>query len=327
LPSRDLIAWVPAARDERLASVRLRTLLPVQYLADAGWRVELFREERVDDYSLVVFQKAYDTAALGLAERLADRGARLALDVCDNHFYNPLGLPEIDARAERLKRMLGLVDSVSVSAEPLRDLLPQLDAPVIDDALDEVEPPRRLWPRRGGCLRLVWYGNAGSESPPFGLVHVPPLVDLLNELRHALPLELTVISNSRERYAAAVADALFPTRYLEWTRDSFVRQFVAHDVCVIPIERNPFTICKTANRVALSLRLGVPVVADRIPSFEPFEPFIRLDDWAEGLIAYGRDAELRCSDAARGRAYVLETYTRDRVVAQWGAFLGATLVR
>ena len=35
---------------------------------------------------------------------------------------------------------------------------------------------------------------------------------------------------------------------------------------------NPFTLCKTVNRLATALLLGLPVVADMIPSYEELRP-------------------------------------------------------
>ena len=52
---------------------------------------------------------------------------------------------------------------------------------------------------------------------------------------------------------------------------------------VVPISPNPFTRCKSANRPALALAAGVPVVADAIPSYRELAPYLTLDDWAGGL--------------------------------------------
>ena len=165
------------------------------------------------------------------------------------------------------------------------------------------------------------------DSPAFGLVHLPRIVPALNDLHRRRPLELTVISNSPERYARVVGGARFPSRYVEWTSESFPRAFAQHDVCVIPIEVNPFTICKTANRVALSLRLGVPVIADAIPSFEPFADVMLVDSWPESLSRYASDAELRKRHVAAGQGLIDAVYTRERVVHQWGGFFERLLER
>jgi hypothetical protein len=302
-------------------------------LREAGWDSEIFEGRHADAYDLVVFQKIYDDSAIELARSLRTRGIVTVFDLCDNHFFNPDCLPALTERAVRLERMLDTVDAVSVSSEPLRELLAgrQCEAVVIDDAFDVLptgEPPSsklRGWHRLGRKtntkrLRLVWFGNAGLGSPPFGLVHLPKILPLLDEVDVDFPLNLTVISNSRRKYEEAVAGARIQTRYIEWGLAEFPTVFQQHDICVIPIEINPFTVCKTANRVALSLWLGVPVIADPIPSFQEFSRFILLDDWAVNLERYASTPALRMRHAEEGRAYVATTHTKARVISQWSDF-------
>jgi hypothetical protein len=327
------VGWIPFSSDPRIASARLRCALPARYLADAGWTSELLDPRRPDDHDVVVFQKAYSDDSVALARRLRARGTRIVFDLCDNHFYNPEGSPVIRERAERLRRMLDLADAVTVSTAPLRELVAERDPAVVDDALDEFERPSglrfrmasRLHPRSE--LRLVWFGNAGLEIPSFGLPHLARVIAVLEELHRTHPVRLTVISNSKKMYHHVLGPARFPHTYREWNADRFTRDFCSHDVCIIPIERNPFTVCKTANRVALSLRLGMPVLADSIPSFEEFASYILLGNWQENLSRYASDHRLREDHVREGRRYVEATYTRERVVAQWrGVFerLGAS---
>jgi hypothetical protein len=328
------IGWIPSSSNFAVASTRLRCALPCRYLRESGWDVEILDSREPYRYDLVVFQKMYDEEAIKLAWSLGDRGVRTAFDLCDNHFYNPDDLPALTARAERLRRMLNAVDAVSVSTEPLRDLICDHSPEVIDDALDEFHTAEtedvfarlRAWLRaRNESIRLVWYGIAGLESPSFGLPHLRTILPALEDLHQRVPLELTVISNSRKKYDEVLREARFPARYIEWKYETFPARFRFQDVCVIPIEQNPFTICKTNNRVALSLNLGVPVIADRIPSFEEFSDFILLDEWPESLERYATDSALREHDASAGSRYVKLTYTKERVVSQWSSFLERVL--
>ena len=322
------IAWIPSSQETRIASVRLRSLLPCRYLTESGWRCELTDARSCPDADVVVFQKKYGPREIELAESLRDRDTVTVFDLCDNHFYNPDDRPELAARAERLHRMIDLVDAVSVSTEPLRRLVPGKETALIDDAFDEVAARRTsTWrrrlsgaTRRGGELRLVWYGNAGLESPSFGLRHVRRVVPVLEELGSRRRLRLTVISNSREVFREVLGDARFPTEYHDWKEATFAELFTEQDVCIIPIEENPFTVAKTSNRVTLSLRLGVPVVADPIPSYEELAPFVLLGDWAESIERYAADPALRRRHAREGRAYVEAKYTRQRVADQWSSF-------
>jgi hypothetical protein len=323
---RPSIGWIPTTSDFAVASARLRCLLPSKYLRRAGWDSELLdrREPRRND--VVVFQKVYDDDAIALARSLRAAGTRVVFDLCDNHFYNPDDLAKLRERADRLQRMLELADVVSVSTEPLRELVPGKQTVLVDDALDEVEAPRRVpRPRLRRRLELVWYGNAGLLSPPFGLVHLPRVAPVLRELNARIPLRLTVISSSRDRYEEFVAGHGFPTRYVEWRFQTFPQQFAGHDVCILPIEANPFTVCKTANRVALSLKLGVPVIADPIPSFEPFAAAMLLDAWPSSLDTYARDVELRASHVRQGRALVAQRYAWERVARDWADVFACAL--
>jgi glycosyltransferase involved in cell wall biosynthesis len=319
------IGWIPFSNDLRIASARLRCALPARYLAEAGWHSELLDRREPYGYDIAVFQKAYDEDSLALASRLRGWGTRLVFDLCDNHFYNPGASPLLEERAGRLRRILDMADAVTVSTEQLRQLIAERDPAVVDDALDELEAPGALRIALGSRLRLrpelrlVWFGNAGMENPSFGLPHLRGVIPDLEELHSRSPLRLTVISNSKAAYRKVLAGARFPHRYREWRVERFPRTFCSNDLCIVPVERNPFTVCKTANRVALSLRLGVPVVADPIPSLDELAPYILFGNWRESLSRYASDHVLRISHAREGRRYVVATYTRERVVAQWSA--------
>jgi glycosyltransferase involved in cell wall biosynthesis len=140
----------------------------------------------------------------------------------------------------------------------------------------------------------------------------------LEELHRELPLSLSVISNSVSLFEKYTAGAGVPLVYHEWDRESFPHLFRRHDVCVLPVNVNPLTVCKTNNRLVLSLLLGVPVVADRIPSYEEFGDFVLFSDWRENLRRYALDPGLRRRHVRRGREYIRSKYNRERVVAQWG---------
>ena len=116
------IAWKPFSASPDKASARLRSFLPCQYLREAGWQCEIFESVNVASYELVIFQKAYDEESVMLAQSLSDRGVKTVLDLSDNHFFNPDDVPALRERAERLHRMIKVVDAVSVSTPELGKL-------------------------------------------------------------------------------------------------------------------------------------------------------------------------------------------------------------
>jgi hypothetical protein len=290
--------------------------------------------ESCRDADVVVFQKKYGFEELKFAEALRERSTVTVFDLCDDHFYNPGDLPEVAERAARAQRMIELVDGVSVSTEPMRRLVIGKDTALVDDAVDELAVRRaarwrrRLTRRRGDDeLRLVWYGEAGLASPSFGLRHLCKVLPVLDDLSRRQQLRLTVISNSREVFEQVLGGVDFAIEYHKWREETFPDLFVQNDICIIPIEKNPFTVAKTANRLILALRLGVPVVADAIPSYEEFAPFILFGDWAESIERYAADPALARRHVREGRAYIEAKYTAERVVDQWSSFFERLLDR
>ena len=324
------IAFRPSSPSPEMASARLRCFLPVRYLRAAGWECEVFEPSAWQRYRAVVLQKAYAEEDLTLADCLRAHGIRVIFDLCDNHFYVPTDRPDLRERANRLRRMIDRADAVSVCTNELARHVGR-PSTVIDDALDEIAPGwlapwqrtcrtilARCWRKR---FQLVWFGNAGLDSPPFGLIDLARLVPVLNELDRHVPLSLTVISNSRDAFVRHLAGARFPTRYREYHTHSVQGLLQAHDVCVIPVSPNPFTLSKTINRPALALLLGVPVVADAIPSYEDLRPFILMGSWRNHLSRYAQDHDLRQHHVEAGRHYLRQRYTPQNVVEQWSKFL------
>ncbi len=311
-----------------MASVRLRSLVPNQLLAQSGWDSELFKSVSTDRYDVVVFQKAYESEDILLAEGLADRGTRIVLDLCDNHFYNPEDLPQLTERADRLSRMVALADAISVSTPTLGQLIENKRVFLVDDALDPVIVARSReprWPRFRAGTHLAWFGTAGSRSLDFGLVDLARIIPNLNNLNTRVPITLTVISNSREEYRRHVKQANFSTHYCRWKFRTFSSFLASADIALIPITSNPFTICKTSNRIVTSLMLGTPVVADLIPSYREFEPYILVGEWERHLERYARDRELRHHHVTAGRQFVQQRFAPEVIVEQWSRVFHSVL--
>jgi hypothetical protein len=279
----------------------------------------------MDRYRTVIFQKAYSEEDLDIASHLRGLGTRTVFDLCDNHFYNPTGRDDYRARADRLQRMIDRVDAVTVATPELAKLVNR-PSTIIDDALDAVEPAgwsilRKILPRGRRPLRLVWFGNAGQDDPPFGLIdlaRIRPQLELLHECR---PIELTVISNSRASFNRYLDSVRFPVGYHEWNNARYQRILRRQDLCIIPVSPNPFTLCKTVNRLALALLLGLPVVADPIPSYEELRPFAFMENWQGGLHQYVRDIARQRAHIRAGSAFLRAKYTAERVVKQWTSVL------
>lgn len=326
----------PHSRRMHVASYRLRCHLVMEGLRAQGVDAALY--EAGDRPSVLVLSKLYDPASLAQALELKRQfGTRLYLDLCDNHFYFKEASAEASRRTAELDVAVRAVDHVIASTAYLADVIqqrPQMSVPVsvIEDLVEFPRPRQLLDPLRHPRRylqylslkswlekttpdvrrRLVWFGNHGGGFADSGMYDLRTIRPTLDELYRQVPISLTVISNSREKYEALVHDWTVPTYYLEWNETFISPALRLHGVSVIPITRNPFTLAKSPNRVETSLIHGLGVVADRIPSYDKYRDDIYLDDWQEGLQALvggtGDRGRLRSAEFAQANRDVIRAW-------------------
>ncbi len=169
---------------------------------------------------------------------------------------------------------------------------------------------------------MIWYGNAGSEQPRFGMVDLGTIIPFLNKVNLQHPLKLTVVSNSEVSFQKYVkAYASFEVCYIPWAKESFEYIIKEQDLCLIPVQQNPFTSCKTNNRVVLTLLLGVPILADPIPSYEEFSPFISLSDWEKNLVYFIEHKSLFKDKVKKGQVFISDKYSTEKIKERWKSVL------
>jgi hypothetical protein len=335
-----LVGWRPSSSDARVASVRIRCLNPMRELRRRGYPIELFDAGRRDTYSVVIFSKVYDDRTRAEARRLQANGAWIVLDLCDNHFYNPRNLDVLRRAAAELGRMVELADELVVSTDAMAEVLGRetggtKPVTVIGDAVETtIEGVRstlweRWWARRrlralaarlradGDATRLVWFGSHGGPSGDHGMGDLEAVRNTLTALHREHPLSLTVISNSAAKFAQLIRPWDLPTHYLDWSAETFLDALRLHTIALIPVRENPFTRCKTNNRVVTSLAAGLAVVANRIPSYHAFEACCVLNDLPGGLWRYIREPEARQADVAAGQRLIEQKWTLAAIADQW----------
>jgi hypothetical protein len=317
------VRWVPGAASDAVASARLRCYRPSVALAKAGWDSVVATGRRPMRADVVVFQKAYSDRHLALAARLRRRGTAIVLDLCDNHLHYSATEPVLARRADRLRRMIGLADVITASTPSMAELVDHPCVKLVDDALEMSQPIRLPTAERG--RRLVWFGNAGSDEEGFGMCDLGAIMSDVEKLAAGIDCELVVLSSSRDAFERHVGPRRIAARYVNWTPAAAAEALASADVALLPITPNPFTRCKTSNRVATALQSGVAVVAGRIPSYEEFSPYVRFGDWTNNLAAYLLDGNLRLEDVTRGQEFVSRRFPPELVGEQWTTALSAAL--
>lgn len=297
----------------------MRCREPSAALASRGWDSSLLRRTgwlgRAD---VVVFQKAYEPEHLRLARRLQRQGARVVLDVCDNHFDHPADDAVLADRARRLREMVAIADLVTASTPALASLVPHGRVHVVDDLIEQPGAVRTpAIPPREGLPVVAWFGNVGSVVPRFGLVDLEAIVPELEEAAAVERFQLVVCTSSRDAFEARIAPHPIPSTFVPWSPEAQGQVLASASAAVLPITPNPFTMCKTANRVATALLHGAPVIAGRIPSYEEFHPFIRFERWREHLLEVLHSPVEAARQVEAGRDYVARRFAREAIVQQW----------
>lgn len=340
------IGWKPRHASLRSAGTRIRCRNIVEELRTRNYSVECFRQRRCSRYDVIVFSKIYDDSSYNEAVDARQRGAKIVFDLYDNHFYNPKGSPDLQAARGQQLRMIELADLVVTSTVTLAEVVREeskLAKPitVIGDAVEEgvnllhQSALSRWWVtrkaddlikrirnrKRSGRTALLWFGIHGGPHAEHGMGDLERVRPVLERLDQEYPLSLTVISNSWAKYRRLISPWRIPTDYLEWEPSTFEQVAREHSIAVVPVTINPFTACKSANRLTQALALGLAVVADEIPSYQEFRDVVCLDQWEDGLRRYLSDPATRARDVAAGQQLIRERWTIAHIATQWESAL------
>ena len=300
-----MIGWYATSYDPSKASIRLRLLQPMKHLQEKGVGTELYDPKKgVGAYEAIIFSKSVQPATLTLARAAKAAGTLVIFDLCDN-IFEAKESPTKRRKVDRLRELLSLADAVTFATAGLQEQIvrrvPTIGGQqfIVPDMLEDLEGAsypislaQRFFMRRlasfhaanAGALRCVWFGNCQGKKS--GLAHVQGAVHELENFSRTHKVALTIIGDERARYWEASRKWRIPHFYLPWSLGTFWPAMKRHDVAIVPVERNDYTIGKTINRPATALRAGLGVIADSIPAYEELRPFIVLDDWQEGLHRY-----------------------------------------
>lgn len=330
------IYWHADHCDPKMAGTRLRMLKPAARLTEMGVSVETGNQIcPVKCYDAVLFSKSYGKEAIELAYKARAGNVPVIYDICDNVFEGKQSV-KAARRAAGVRKMLALADHSVFTTDVLRQQiinavpLMQHCTHIIPDGLDYFDPARHFesggarrdydrledfLSRHDGALRCIWFGkNQGKKS---GMVHLHHAVRELEAFAARHPVTLTVVSNDRMRYWLESRQWRVPHHYLDWRADSFGAVLSRHEVAIIPVERNNYTIGKTINRPATALLAGLGVVGDAIPAYEELRAYIPLDDWQGGLARYAQ-VPPACDPLIVEARHVLEQrYGMDSIGQAW----------
>ena len=293
---------------------------------------------------------AVATALVEFAEKAAALGATIIVDNCDNQFASETVSAQWTQSLELLQR-LAAASAVFVSCSmELQAVLRQnlratvlhtvIDDPVeqhtrldVDSLWKRVFSPQRMaarlitWrhalkllgERVSGRLPLVWYGSHGNSFAAGGMLDLLAIRPALEDANTVTPISLTVISNNKRKFDENFAEFKFPVYYLEWNRVTFHALLRQHSIVVIPSSDNPFTRCKSSNRLTLAVHHGVAVIADAMPAYQPYGEVVGLGNWEANLKKLLASRMARQQQVAAAQQLVDERNAGQVIAKRWEA--------
>ena len=290
---------------------------------------------------------------LNFARMLKAANAKIVVDNCDNQFSAQSDSLGWRAGLERLRQLGAIADVMVCCSTALADALKtQISGAarycVIDDPIEEkITYPgeskfKRLISPAENSARikrmilackikflktsekrnpLVWYGSHGNQFSPGGMLDILTLRGVLERVNAVYPLSLTIISNHRTKFQDNFSDWDFPVLYLEWDRANFLQALTLHDISILPIEENPFTQCKSSNRLTLSIHHGIVPVASSVPSYLQFSDLVRLGNWEENLLELLGDRAVRQSELKNAQMAIHRSHCLTAISDEWQQLL------
>jgi glycosyltransferase involved in cell wall biosynthesis len=328
----------------RLASTRLRTLIPARQLA-RGARVALVPWTGLLDDSILATvgrPAALVVSKLSTSEVLARRGeiarvlerlralqgsVRIVADVSDDYgaMASELNQPPL----AEYQRGLAEACVLTVPCSALADTLRPIARHGIHVVEDPWESPRSNPPafRGGEPLRLLWFGNLGNtnaETVERGLRQA------LSRLAGRRAQVDVIAGREREGLVAEIAAALardFPAasvRFVAWSLEDVWSALEACDVVLLPQDhRGAWGRVKSHNRLVEAIRAGRFALASAIPSYAELAEHAWVgEDLGEGLtwaLEHPREAEQRI---AAGQRHIATRFGPEIVGRKWAEILG-----
>jgi hypothetical protein len=308
-----------------LASVRYRCLIPQAQLKGEG--VESFLLGRIDKADAAAFSQAMDkirpdVAVVGkvfnphvleLLPLLKQRGIKLVVDYCDNHFNRPAG-PLHKALAEAAD---AVVASTPMMAEAISAATGR-DSSLIPDPYEGPFGLPRFSPVPGQPLKLLWFGgltNIDTLRPSL------PALDALSRLR---PLSLKIFTDPAPALDQLLAEArrdftaIAGIAFQPWSLDGQWQAIAQCDAVIIPSLDNETKNVKGPNRLIETIRGGRPAAAYPLPSYQEFREVAWLNpDVAEGVKAMLESPDTVASHVLIGQGLIEARYSPERISGLW----------
>ncbi|MGI9372264.1 MAG: glycosyltransferase [Hyphomicrobiales bacterium] len=166
----------------------------------------------------------------------------------------------------------------------------------------------------GKPIKLLWFGLAKSKFGKMGLKSLQQNLISIAHVHGQSPVELNVVSSDERLFERLISDAPFPTHFCRWEPGKVQELLNDTDITVLPTSNDPFNRVKSANRMLLSLGMGVPVITSPHPSLEHLKDAVWTGAVAEGVYVLAHDSA-RYSQLMQNAQSAIEAHYSPQVLA------------
>ncbi|WP_428852403.1 hypothetical protein [Imbroritus primus] len=179
-------------------------------------------------------------------------------------------------------------------------------------------------PASPDARRLLWYGNHGAlHGGRFGMIDLVDNRAALERIAREFDVELVVVSNHAKKFEQLIAPLAIPSRYVEWSPARVQEELARADIVLVPNSCDAFSLGKSANRTALALMAGHPVVATPTPALVPLGDCIEAGDFYIGIRRYLTDPQRVAAHIAIARERCEQLYGQAAIAGAWLSVLDA----
>jgi len=252
-----------------LASIRLRTAIIAKYLPQQGSTVSF--GETIPETSNIIFVGKIGADDIKKKEKLwlnqmksaKNKNIKIFLDYTDHHLAFESELRTFYESA------LKLTDYITAPSDHLKILLNNYFSKEIFVIPDPIEVPV-LSPKISKTNGILWFGHA---------TNIVYLINFLEECPASYEVfKLIVVSSdvalnflANHKFQKKIR---FKVSLQRWSLKALIEASKISDICIIPSDYNdPKKSGVSSNRLITSLALGLPTVAEIMPSYAEFSKY------------------------------------------------------
>ncbi|GAK55306.1 hypothetical protein U27_02138 [Candidatus Vecturithrix granuli] len=260
-------------------------------------------------FDLIVIVKEFHPGVYPLLEQLKVQGKRFVYDIVDNPFCTDPRSVSYHDHPEFLRMMDGVISSSPVQSEDVRPINPNvvlIEHPIINFECS-------TYPQKA-TVDILWQGYMANVEAMFRL-HT-----ILEKVRQESGRDVRMIYHSN---CPTRTDGMI--HYIKWKIRDWQKILASADIgIVIKPPDNEVQRRKPSNKVLSYMAAGLPVVctpteADKLIMEHGKTGFFAYTDeeWYRYLKGLIEDPELRKAMGMRGREYVWERFTIEKITAKY----------